>query len=353
MVDKYKVITLCGSTRFKDEYLETQKRLTLEGNIVISVGLFGHSGDNEVWENMDEGTLTKTKEMLDDMHRRKIDMADEIYVINVGGYIGSSTRSEIEYAQTTGKTVRYLEDTLDVPTEHKGCFIGVDGCRKGWIAAILKDGNLSVGKFKSIEHIIEKHSDFKEFLIDIPIGLPEYEKDHRPDTLARKMLSPRGATVFNVPARQAVYAEDGASQKRENKRILGKSLSNQSLGIISKIREVDEFLDKHQEYKNRLFESHPELCFARLNGMVLLSKKKEKEGIEEREAVLAKCLREERVKELRYKAKEFNCHVDDVLDAVCLSIAAKMKAAGKYEIIPKKPDTDARGIWMQIVIPKR
>ena len=110
MVGDYNVITLCGSTRFKDEFIEAQKRLTLEGNIVISVGLFGHAGDAEVWENMDEGTLTKTKEMLDDMHMRKIDMADEIFVINVGGYIGSSTKSEIEYAQMAGKTVRYLEE---------------------------------------------------------------------------------------------------------------------------------------------------------------------------------------------------------------------------------------------------
>ena len=109
MVGKYKVITLCGSTRFMDAFMEVQKRLTLEGNIVISVGLFGHSGDSEVWENMDEGTLTKTKEMLDDMHKRKIDMADEIYVINVGGYIGDSTRSEIEYAKQRGKDIRYLE----------------------------------------------------------------------------------------------------------------------------------------------------------------------------------------------------------------------------------------------------
>lgn len=109
MVGKYKVITLCGSTRFKDAFMETQKRLTLEGNIVISVGLFGHSGDDEVWDGMDEGALSKTKEMLDDMHKRKIDMADEIYVINVGGYIGDSTRSEIEYAKATGKPVRYLE----------------------------------------------------------------------------------------------------------------------------------------------------------------------------------------------------------------------------------------------------
>lgn len=111
MVGKYKVITLCGSTRFKDEFMEAQKRFTLEGNIVISVGLFGHAGDSEVWENMDEGTLTKTKEMLDDMHKRKIDMADEIFVINVGGYIGSSTLSEIEYARAKGKEIQYLENS--------------------------------------------------------------------------------------------------------------------------------------------------------------------------------------------------------------------------------------------------
>ena len=102
MVGKYPVITLCGSTRFKEQFLEAQKRLTLEGNIVISVGLFGHSGDNEVWT---EGT----KQMLDDMHKRKIDLADSIYVINVGGYIGESTRSEIEYARKKGKRIEYLE----------------------------------------------------------------------------------------------------------------------------------------------------------------------------------------------------------------------------------------------------
>ena len=109
MSRNYPVITLCGSTRFKNEFMEVQKRLTLEGNIVISVGLFGHSGDSEVWESMDEGTLTKTKEMLDDMHKRKIDMADEIFVINVGGYIGDSTRSEIQYAKDHNKKVNYLE----------------------------------------------------------------------------------------------------------------------------------------------------------------------------------------------------------------------------------------------------
>lgn len=103
MVGKYKVITLCGSTKFKDAFMEAQKRLTLNGNIVISVGVFGHSGDEESLND-------DVKEMLDDIHKRKIDMADEIFVINVGGYIGSSTKSEIEYALENGKTVKYLEN---------------------------------------------------------------------------------------------------------------------------------------------------------------------------------------------------------------------------------------------------
>lgn len=102
MVGKYKVITLCGSTKFKDDFIEQQKILTLQGNIVISVGLFGHSGDDKVW-------IGGTKEMLDDMHKRKIDMADEIFVINKGGYIGNSTRSEIDYAKSKGLSVRYME----------------------------------------------------------------------------------------------------------------------------------------------------------------------------------------------------------------------------------------------------
>ena len=102
MVNEFKVITLCGSTRFKDAFIEAQKRLTLEGNIVISVGLFGHSGDQEVWK-------PGIKEMLDRMHLSKIDMADEIFVINVDGYIGESTKREIAYAEKTGKPVSFYQ----------------------------------------------------------------------------------------------------------------------------------------------------------------------------------------------------------------------------------------------------
>ena len=101
-MNEFKVITLCGSTRFKEQFIEIQKKLTLEGNIVISVGAFGHCGDNEVWTD-------GKKAMLDRMHLAKIDLADEIFVINVNNYIGDSTRNEIEYAKSKGKRVRFLE----------------------------------------------------------------------------------------------------------------------------------------------------------------------------------------------------------------------------------------------------
>ena len=101
MEGKYKVITLCGSTKFKDDFIREQERLTLEGNIVISVGMFSGSEEKVL--------SSETKAMLDDIHKRKIDMADEIFVINKGGYIGESTRSEIEYAKKTYKKINYME----------------------------------------------------------------------------------------------------------------------------------------------------------------------------------------------------------------------------------------------------
>ncbi len=100
MIGKYEVVTLCGSTSFKNDFVNVQKELTLKGCIVISVGFFGHS-----WDAITEGQ----KLMLDDMHKRKIDMADTVFVINRDGYIGESTESEIEYAESLGKNIAYLE----------------------------------------------------------------------------------------------------------------------------------------------------------------------------------------------------------------------------------------------------
>jgi hypothetical protein len=105
--DKYPIITLCGSSRFKEAFYEAQKQLTLEGNIVFSLGFFSQA-DKDAWEGIGDEEIVKIKEMLKEIHRTKIDLSDSIYVINDDGYIGESTSEEIEYAKSNGKNVRYL-----------------------------------------------------------------------------------------------------------------------------------------------------------------------------------------------------------------------------------------------------
>jgi hypothetical protein len=92
----FKVITLCGSVKFKEEFINIQNKLTLEGNLVIST------------EFLDDIITDDIKKMLDKIHRQKIEIADEIFVININGYIGESTKNEIEYAKSKGKIINYL-----------------------------------------------------------------------------------------------------------------------------------------------------------------------------------------------------------------------------------------------------
>lgn len=103
------ITVLCGSTRFGHTFQEQNLRLTMAGHIVLSIGCDTRS-DHELWRDLDESAIEKLKADLDDLHKRKIDLADEVLVLNVGGYIGDSTRSEIAYAEKVGRPVRYLEE---------------------------------------------------------------------------------------------------------------------------------------------------------------------------------------------------------------------------------------------------
>ena len=97
------VICLCGSTKFKQEFIRANFEETMAGNIILTVGFYGHA-DSDVYIPTE-----KEKKDLDELHFRKIDLADEIMVLNVGGYIGESTRNEINYAKSLGKPIGYLE----------------------------------------------------------------------------------------------------------------------------------------------------------------------------------------------------------------------------------------------------
>lgn len=99
MIKNPPIVCLCGSTRFKEQFLEWNKRLTLHGAIVLMPGVFGHSGDVIT----DEQKVT-----LDQLHKRKIAMSDMIFVIDQDGYIGDSTRSEIGFAEALGVDILYM-----------------------------------------------------------------------------------------------------------------------------------------------------------------------------------------------------------------------------------------------------
>jgi len=101
------IVCLCGSTRFKEAFDEATYQETMGGKIVLSVGFFMHASGN--LHGQDVGATPEQKIALDELHKRKIDLADEVFVLNVDRYIGESTRSEIDYAAKVGKPVRYLE----------------------------------------------------------------------------------------------------------------------------------------------------------------------------------------------------------------------------------------------------
>jgi hypothetical protein len=99
--DRPRVVCLCGSTRFVDAFVQAARTETLAGRIVLSVGLFGHQ------EGIDMAGPVKA--MLDRLHLARIDLSDEILVLDVGGHVGESTRREIAHAEARGIPVRYLE----------------------------------------------------------------------------------------------------------------------------------------------------------------------------------------------------------------------------------------------------
>jgi len=240
-----------------------------------------------------------------------------------------------------------------------GIYIGIDGCRNGWIAAVLDKGNLRNERYETILDIMREYPTADAYLIDMAIGLPEsiQETEKRPDKAARKELGKQGSTVFPIPCRQAIMVDPNDSQAVDrmrdmNRSVLGKSLSARSINIISKIRELDEFLNDHREYKNVLCESHPELCFTRLNGKALIMKKNTSEGLEVRRSILEKYVEKGMMDGFQVRAKELHCTPDDIMDAVCLAVSAAMKAHGMCETIPENPQKDVKGLLMQMIVPK-
>ncbi len=234
---------------------------------------------------------------------------------------------------------------------HNGKYIGVDGCKGGWIAAILSDGILNIKKFENIPELVAHNTDYNEFLIDMVVGLQSSKEEIRPDSAARALIPGKASTIFTMPSRQAVYADSREAIRSANKLALGKDLSAQTIAIIPKMRELDEFLQKNPVHKDRIKECHPEVCFSRINGSVIKSKKAEPQGLTDRINVVKKFF-PDITEEFPYRlSKEYKCNADDILDAVILCITACLKSMGQTEVIPREIHKDVTGLTMQLTIP--
>ncbi len=232
-------------------------------------------------------------------------------------------------------------------------YIGVDGCRKGWLAVILKQqGGWEVGLYQDIFSLWNRWKNAKLILIDIPIGFRDNGRKERTcDLGARKLLGlKRGSSVFPVPCRAAVYT-DSALASAVNKELTERGLSRQLLYILHKIKQVDQLLADDERAKSHIREVHPEFCFWALNCKHSMKySKKDERGIKERKRVLFSVYPPGEsifnYAAQRYLRKEVT--KDDILDAMAAAVTASRQSKGLLSI-PESPEVDSRGLPMEMV----
>lgn len=235
--------------------------------------------------------------------------------------------------------------------------IGVDWASKGWLGVILRDEGWEADLFPSIWSLWKYHSDATRILVDIPIGLPTVDTGKRAcDIKAKEILKERHRSVFYAPIRDAVYETNLDAAKAVNEEA-GFSIQNQAWGIVPRIREVDEFLDMNPSARDRVRETHPEVCFRALKGESLAAVKTTPEGLAERRSILHDELA--RSKEIcaaieaeftRPSYAPMVSGVDDILDAMVAAVTAQREESG-VATLPEAPPVDDRGLPMEIVYP--
>lgn len=232
--------------------------------------------------------------------------------------------------------------------------VGVDRCRAGWFwVALEDDGRWSVGVAGSASGVWRAHRDADRILVDVPIGLPEGGREERAcDVAARELLGARGSSVFPVPCRPAVHADDPEEASRINEERTGRKLSAQSRSLIEGIRDFDRLLRSEERAREVVRETHPEVAFWGLNGGAAVGAgKRDPEGLVERLAILdAHDRRAPRVASATLLSVARNRVArHDVLDALAGAVTA-LGAEG-LRTLPGDPPVDARGLPMEIVLP--
>ena len=246
-----------------------------------------------------------------------------------------------------------LTSMKDIPA---GGYLGLDGCRAGWVVAQIGrlPGEVSLEVFSSFEAALAAHPGCLESWVDIPIGLSGGDVVRQLDTAMRAALKSRKSSVFPAPCRAALTAETYRQACQIELSRYSRSLSVQAYHLIPKIRQVDWFLQAHPTWGGRVFESHPELCFQRLNGdRPLRYSKKEAAGWEERAAILEEWLPDARRAALAFLCETRRAQVqpDDVLDALVLGVAAMLNQGRRDAFLHQPEEYDSAGVALRIACP--
>ncbi len=223
--------------------------------------------------------------------------------------------------------------------------MGIDGCKQGYMLAIIQNQRLIIKVEKSLESI---HDYNDLILIDVPIGCPSSTDEQRPEPLIRKLVKGRASSVFNVPALQTLNAQSYEEANHINRDILKKGLSKQSFHIIPIIKEVNEFVLKHPHLN--IHESFPELIFERLQGKPCTYSKHNPLGKQERIDCLVHhftWLKED----LEHTLNSFPQYYHlDIIDATSLACAALLIHHQGATYIPKDFYQNRQGLDMKIMI---
>ena len=231
-------------------------------------------------------------------------------------------------------------------------FVGVDGCRAGWIAVALDEsGGHSHVVASTIAEIAGRHPNGL-LLVDIPIGLRETEREERRcDREARAVLDRRRSSVFTPPCRAALGLTPYSAASAENRRRTGRRLSKQSFHIAPRILDVELYLRESWASGPVIREMHPEVCFWALSGRAMTHSKRTPEGAAERIAVLTRYLPSAAaiVAEVARGHRKTDVQPDDVIDALVGAVTAGRGVAEGFRTLPATPELDRRGLRMEIV----
>ena len=232
--------------------------------------------------------------------------------------------------------------------------VGVDGCRAGWFAVRLEStGEFETKVFPNFDSLWRTWGDASRILVDIPIGLPDSNKNQRAcDSVARRLIGPRRSSVFPPPSRAALEPTTCREASEANSLEVGRKLSLQSWHLIPKVREVDRLLRIDSAARGRVREVHPEVCFWSFTGEQPMSfNKKRAAGRDERMAVLRRVDQKTTDAIVETARKRFlrRCvAMDDILDALIAAYTAE-HGWSRHRSIPDLPEHDSLGLPMEMV----